>query len=348
MVGSVGQPALIVGESLRDLIDPLADRLSQPLDDPFAPELVAVANLGVRQWTTRQLSRRLGASQGGVTQADGIVANIEFPFPDGLLTRLLGAPERDPWALSNLVWVVLDELQQGAGDAALGPAGRVAPGTKRVGSVPQPSSGTWYGRARHLAVLFDRYSRHRPELIRQWATGNDVDGKGHPIARNPRSGASPQWQCELWRRVRARISEPSPAERLAGQIDGLDLNLPRVDLPPRLTLFGLSALPPVWFSLLPALGEHCDVAVLWLTPSLPQWRAMHERGTTKQLGAWLPDRPRARPRDGGNALLSRWSRPAQEGALLWGASGHASAPAHDEHPEPGETTTFQSILSRSI
>ena len=49
MVGSVGQPALIVGESLRDLIDPLADRLSQPLDDPFAPELVAVANLGVRQ-----------------------------------------------------------------------------------------------------------------------------------------------------------------------------------------------------------------------------------------------------------------------------------------------------------
>lgn len=340
MVGSVGQPALIVGESLRDLIDPLADRLSQPLDDPFAPELVAVANLGVRQWTTRQLSRRLGASQGGVTQADGIVANIEFPFPDGLLTRLLGAPERDPWALSNLVWVVLDELQQGAGDAALGPAGRVAPGTKRVGPVPQPSSGTWYGRARHLADLFDRYSRHRPELIRQWATGNDVDGKGHPIARNPRSGASPQWQCELWRRVRARISEPSPAERLAGQIDGLDLNLPRVDLPPRLTLFGLSALPPVWFSLLPALGEHCDVAVLWLTPSLPQWRAMHERGTTKQLGAWLPDRPRARPRDGGNALLSRWSRPAQEGALLWGASGHASAPAHDEHPEPGETTTL--------
>lgn len=154
MVGSVGQPALIVGESLRDLIDPLADRLSQPLDDPFAPELVAVANLGVRQWTTRQLSRRLGASQGGVTQADGIVANIEFPFPDGLLTRLLGAPERDPWALSNLVWVVLDELQQGAGDAALGPAGRVAPGTKRVGPVPQPSSGTWYGRARHLADLF--------------------------------------------------------------------------------------------------------------------------------------------------------------------------------------------------
>ena len=342
MEGSVGQPALIVGESLRDLIDPLADRLSQPLDDPLASEVVAVANLGVRQWTTRQLSRRLGASHDCAVRADGIVANIEFPFPDGLLTRLLGAPDSDPWALSNLVWVVLDELQRGAGDAALGPAGRVAAGTKRAGQMPQPSNGTWYGRARHLADLFDRYSRHRPELVRQWAAGNDVDGRGHPMTRSPRSGASPLWQCELWRRVRARIDEPSPAERLAEQLDGIDDNLARIELPPRLTLFGLSALPPVWFSLLPALGEHCDVAVLWLTPSLPQWRVMHERGAAKRLGPWLPERPRARRRDGGNPLLTRWSRPAQEAALLWGA-GHASAATAavtNEHPSVGETTVL--------
>ena len=339
MVVSVSKPTLIVGESLRDLIDPLADRLSQPLDDPLASEVVAVANLGVRQWTTRQLSRRLGVSQSGAARADGIVANIEFPFPDRLLTRLLGAPDHDPWALSNLVWVVLDELQQGAGDPALGPAGRVAPGSKPAGQVPQASNGTWYGRARHLADLFDRYSRHRPELVRHWAAGNDVDGRGHAIAPSPRSGGSPLWQCELWRRVRARIGEPSPAERLSDQIEGFDDNLAHIELPPRLTLFGLSTLPPVWFSLLSALGEHCDVAVLWLTPSLTQWRAMHERGASKHLGPWLPERPRAHRRSGGNALLTRWSRPAQEAALLWGA-GHARAPTAappKDHPAGAET-----------
>lgn len=321
-MGGVSEPKLIVGETLRDLIEPLAERLSQPLADPFAVEQVVVPNLGVRQWATRALARRLGASphkNDGTSQGDGIVANIEFPFPDGMFNKLLGAPEHDPWALSSLVWAVLEELQIGAGDKALGPAGRTAPGSKHLGGVPEPSIGTWYGRARHLADLFDRYSRHRPELIRQWAIGNDVDGRGRPLPKNPPDGGSQLWQCELWRRVRQHIGEPSPAERLGEHLADLDSHLDQSKLPERLTLFGLSALPPVWFPLLSALEDRCDVAVLWLTPAMNQWTERHTQGRTQTLGPWLPERRKPSSVITGNGVLGRWSRPAQEAARLWGA-----------------------------
>ncbi|MCB1028471.1 MAG: exodeoxyribonuclease V subunit gamma [Microthrixaceae bacterium] len=347
----MSEAKLIVGETLRDLIEPLAERLGEPLDDPFAGEQVVVPNLGVRQWTTRALARRLGTdTRGGTVQGDGIVANIEFPFPDGMLTRLLGAPDHDPWALSNLVWVVLEELQAGAGDQALGPAGRAAPGTRRSDGAAEPSTGTWYGRARHLADLFDRYSRHRPELIRQWAQGNDVDGRGKPLPRNPPEGGAQRWQCELWRRVRRRIGEPSPAERLSDQLADLTAHLDEAHLPERLTLFGLSALPPVWFPLLSALERRCDVGVLWLTPSMSQWTDRHARGRTQHLGPWLPERAKPTAVDGGNNLLGRWSRPAQEAARLWGAGTAwnptpARSGSHDDSPSATVLARLQAAIA---
>jgi exodeoxyribonuclease V gamma subunit len=52
---------------------------------------------------------------------------------------------------------------------------------------------------RHLAELFARYALHRPEMLRAWANSEDD-----------------RWQAELWRRLRERIGQPSPAERLEG------------------------------------------------------------------------------------------------------------------------------------
>lgn len=60
------------------LVDELGDVISDPLDDPMQSEVVAVPTRGVERWLTQRLSSRLGASPG---RADGVCANIDFPFP---------------------------------------------------------------------------------------------------------------------------------------------------------------------------------------------------------------------------------------------------------------------------
>ena len=52
---------------------------------------------------------------------------------------------------------------------------------------------------RHVADLFDRYGVHRPEMVQRWAAGTDGEGEAF-------------WQMELWRLLRVRIGQPSPAD----------------------------------------------------------------------------------------------------------------------------------------
>src|SRR5580698_9974718 len=67
------------------LVDALGDLLLGPLADPMAREVVAVPTRGVERWLSQRLSHRLGASNGA---GDGVCANIDFPFPGGLVADL--------------------------------------------------------------------------------------------------------------------------------------------------------------------------------------------------------------------------------------------------------------------
>lgn len=250
--------ALVLDVRFADRVDPLlaelAAVLAEPLVDPFVTEFVAVPSIGVRQWVVRRLGHHLGAATG---RSDGIAANIELPFPGTLVTRVLeagavhhaGPGDPDPWPVERLVWSVLAVVRDAPGDPALGPAARPLQG------------GTWFGRARRLADLLDRYGVHRPDLIRQWAGGADVDEIGAPLPPDLR------WQAELWRRVRARLGRPSPAERLPAALAAVRDGTLDPDLPPRLALFGLSTLPTGLLDLLDALAVHRRVHLLVLAPS---------------------------------------------------------------------------------
>ena len=52
----------------------LAERLENPLDDPFATEIVVVPSGDMARYLKRELSRSLGARIGN----DGIVSNVKF------------------------------------------------------------------------------------------------------------------------------------------------------------------------------------------------------------------------------------------------------------------------------
>ncbi|MGB0093071.1 MAG: exodeoxyribonuclease V subunit gamma, partial [Solirubrobacteraceae bacterium] len=211
------------------LADGLAQTLLEPLEDPFAPDVVAVPTRGIERWLTQRLSTRLGASE---DRFDGVCANVEFPFPGRLVLGVLASatgldPDDDLWPAARLVWPLLEVVDQCLGEPWLATLAAHLNGAR--GEPEDPTRR--FAVARRIADLFDHYAVHRPEMLRGWAGGEGGGGSG---------GA---WQAELWRRLRERIAQPSPAERLAVACGRIRQEPQLLDLPARVSLFGLSRMP---------------------------------------------------------------------------------------------------------
>jgi len=231
-----------------NLLDGLVGWLRDVPDDPLEADLVVVPNVGVRQWLRSELAAHLGCSAAG---GDGVVANVDFVFTDWLngLARAPGdltarGDQNDldaRWSLDRLPWTVLRLLHHRPG---LLPGG--APSDQLL------------PRARHVADLFDRYTAHRPGMVRAWLDGHDHDGthEARPL------GVEHRWQPELLRAVRAEIGAPSWAEMLPDLPARLAGRASAGTLPRRLAIFGLGTITPTQTEVLTALGAHIDVLLL--------------------------------------------------------------------------------------
>lgn len=297
----------IVADDVRPLADALADVLVEPLSDPMAAEWIAVPTEGMRRWLRLDLARRLGATS--PERADGIVANVELPFPGRLRQAVIDAEraERnadpaDPWAVAPLTWTVYSLLRR-AGDDRYGPLAELPPGA------------TWYGRARRVADLFDRYATRRPVLLERWAANEAVDALG--FALDP----ARQWQFRLWRDVRDRIGDISPPERFRTALERVQRGELVLDLPERLALFGLTTLPTgdPFLDLLDAVSATREVRAFLLDPA----PAVTEALRAHTLAA--PPVSLCRADDATadlvtHPLLRSWGRPYRERTVLLAVS----------------------------
>ena len=261
------------------LADALADVLSAPLADPFQREVVAVPAKGVERWLNQRLSTVLGtrASEGITARAsDGVAANISFPSPTRLVDEAIAAAgghdaDDDPWAPQRVLWQLLDVIDACVGDPWCGVlAGHLGHGAGDDGRGDH-RTGRRYAAAEKLRDLYRSYAAHRPQLLVDWVAGDDTDGAGGPLDHDQ------LWQAELWRRLRAAIDAPSPAERLEQTCERLRAEPSCSDLPERLSLFGATRLTTEQRAVLRALGEHREVH-LWLPhPSPAMWQQLQHR-----------------------------------------------------------------------
>jgi exodeoxyribonuclease V gamma subunit len=329
------------------LVAALGAVVVEPLDDPMAAEIVAVPTRGVERWLTQRLSARLGATPG---RADGVCANIDFPYPGALVGGAVAAAtgvarDDDPWVAARSVWPLLDVIDAALGEPWLDPLARylgASGGTdpSEPGGVDPSLCGREarrFGSARHLADLYDRYGVHRPGMLRAWAAKEDVDGAGRVLP--------PQWawQAELWRRLRERIGLASPAERLDDACLALRGDAAVVDLPARLSLFGLTRLPASFLAVLRAVAVHRDVHLFLLHPSPVLWHRVEEE--TGGRAAVVPRSADPTASLPSNPLLTSWGRDAREMQLVLTAGDDGDgAPADHHHPiEAAETTLLQRI-----
>ena len=308
------------------LADGLAETLLEPPENEFASDVVAVPTRGIERWLTQRLSTQLGTTG---DRHDGVCANVDFPFPGRLIQAALAAasgidPENDPWVAERSVWRLLELVDECLDEPWLATLARHLEGAR--GDPEDPMRR--FGAVRHIADLFDRYGVHRPDMVRAWAAGSFASPDG-PDA----------WQPELWRRLRARIGVPSPAERLVPACERIRSDVGLLDLPARLSLFGLTRIPRSYLDVLAAIADQRDLHLFVLHPSPSLWETV-----AAGLGGGPPITNRREDPTAAaaaNRLLASWGRDVRELQLVLASAGEAT----DRHHELPAAET-DSLLAR--
>ena len=242
-----------------------------PLEDPFAREQILVQSPGMAQWLKLELAH-----------AFGIVANVDFPLPATFIwemfTRVLpDVPRQSPFNKAAMSWqlmVILPELLDRPHFATL--AAYLSP----QGEAPEQVR-LWQ-LCEQIADLFDQYLVYRSDWIARWEQG---EGLGAELG-----GVEGQhWQPELWRELVARTLELAPtgyhrANLYEEFIDALaSAKVSGDGLPPRIFIFGISALPPRYVEALQALGSRIAVHLFVTNPCLHYWGDILDHKTLARM-----------------------------------------------------------------
>jgi len=250
------------GNRLEDLLDRLVELSLDPPADPLQPETVVVQNPGMARWVMQQIALRTG-----------IGANFEFPLPARFIHRIFAArlPDLPPDAEMNrdlLLWRIFFLLPEIIDEPGFG--------EPRQYLTHDIDGRRRYQLAARISDLFDQYLVYRPEMLAQWEDGRD---RG--------------WQAQLWRLLTAR-GEYHRGRRFREFFRLRDREgLSHGDLPPRVFLFGLGILAPVYLQVLQVMAPHLDIHLFFFNPCREYW------------GDLLGDRARA-------AMRARWRQTGRQ------------------------------------
>ncbi len=237
---------LFTSNRLETLAAHLAERLRQPLASPLQPETIVVRNKGMERWLKQEIALR-----------HGVCANHRFPFPEAfgheIFRRLLPhdatgatpALERDV-----LVWRILRELPALLDRPEFSPLRHYLDGA--------PDDRKLIQLATRIANIFDQYLIFRPQLILDWDAGRDGKGAG--------------WQPVLWRAISSEFQgrhQSSLWQKTSALLAAAEAS--PMALPERISIFGVSALPPFYLDLFAGLASRVQVNLFLLQPSQEYW-----------------------------------------------------------------------------
>lgn len=252
-------------------LTPLLDHfVSQLRESPLPPrdrEIVVVQSQGMRRWLSLQLADAFGCS-----------ASMVMPFPahfmrDVGLRSTQAHFERygtNPFSRDVLAWRLDAKLHTMQQQWLVEPAQANAfePHAAREAFAPirqylhKADARTRFGLATQIAGRFDDYQLYRADVLDAWERGTTAPSVPETLHS--------QWQALLWRDLRAEIHQNSPD--LAAQLRQTITAVTSGDvtsLPTRITVFGVSTLPPLFVELLAALARHIPVAVYTASLTAP-------------------------------------------------------------------------------
>lgn len=232
---------LVTSCTQRRLLEALADTIrSSPLL-PLEKENIVILSNGMARWISMEFADRLGVSAG-----------LEFSFPNDLLDRSFTSVLPDshssfPYTLASLTWRIASQL----------------PSLSRLQGFEQIATYLGDGRddrrllqiSRSIAGCFDQYTIFRPEMVCAWDDGHGDD-----------------WQAQLWRAINGNCRGSHRAALLKALHNHVAGGAPPDGtLPRRISLFGISYLPPFHLEALRLLSTYCHVTCYLLNPCGQYW-----------------------------------------------------------------------------
>ncbi len=240
---------------LEVLVDELANKLRSPLDNPFDRERIAVQSAGMRSWLGMELSRRLG-----------IFSNSRLVFPRTLVDELFrvvvgsGSGSADSFSPDVMVWSIMEILPAMIGRPEFTPL--------KAYLADDPRGDKGYQLAKRIGQAFDEYILYRPEMVLDWQEGTGSEWQ--PVLfRELVSKQGTDHFASLYR----RFMEASGA----GRID-------EGSLPARLSLFGISMLPPAHLEIFAGLPAGIEVNLFVLSPSREYFADIRKKGGDHEEG----------------------------------------------------------------
>lgn len=240
--------SVIYSNRMQQLAARLADKqLQQPLP-PMQPETIMVQSNELARWLNLWLAAH-----------HSVAAHIDFPFPSAWLWKLFrkvwsDVPRESPYATDAMAWQIFKQIP------TISQTAEFAPIQRYLGNQTDPCKA--YDLSQRIADSFDQYLMYRPDWIAKWE-----------------GGEKPNWQAALWQLLTQHDAEPlhraSLLKRMQTALD--DGSFPIELLPPRISIFGLTALPPVYLDLLAAIADFTEVDIYLLSPSEHYWADLTSR-----------------------------------------------------------------------
>ncbi len=311
------------------LCDALAEILARrSSSDPFHQETIIVQSRGMERWLTHQLAEKWG-----------ICANIGFLQPNGYILKLhhLLFPEqkgKKAYDNSFLTFRILALLPSLEDKPAFAPLFRyLAP---KEGASMQENALKRYRLCSHIADLMNRYTVFRPDFTESWEKGTKTWMKGLPRELTENQ----QWQAELF----SMLHQGEPRLHYAMMTKGILSSLSRnggmliQNHTPRISLFGLAAIPPLHLEFFSALSEHIEVNLFLMSPSKEYWGYIRsEREIARFMCREEVKRRNLKEEDlhfeSGNRLLASWGKVGRERISLFEELGEQKSEIYDYYPE---------------
>jgi exodeoxyribonuclease V gamma subunit len=262
---------------LEILADALAEVLKRPLSSPLDREVIVVQSRGMERWICLQLAER-----------QGVCANCRFLFPNAfvheIFEKVLGhVPEHSPFEPEVMTWRImksLPALTEGSGFADL-----------RAYLEDHRQELKLFQLSGRIADTFDQYLLFRPDMIERWERGHER-----------------HWQAVLWRELvrgagsnhRAALAKAffERLRALSGEVEGL---------PERVSVFGISALPPFYMEILSAISKSVETNLFVMNPCQEYWGTIVSPGEIENRARKRRGRTAARKElhlEKGNSLLA--------------------------------------------